>query len=262
MQGLEQLRHVCGIYLVTNLKTGNQYVGQSVDIQRRFTSHHLCDYNNPNDDCYNTKFYQALRKHGLATFKVEIIEECDREKLNEREMYWIKYYDTFHNGYNSTEGGTSWSPNIHSKETEEKRRLTREKNQSLMSENHPRAKLTNEEVINIRQRYIDGESINQIYQDYLTVYGSQGTFKRIVLGETYRTVGNIPTKEQIAKNQKLNKQNIDKKKIKRLTPDEVRAIRNMYNNGEGTYDSLGQRFGVSAGTIRNVVFYLSYSYID
>ena len=66
-----------------------------------------------------------------------------------------------------------------------------------MSENHPRAKLSNEEVFNIRQRYIDGESVNEIYQDYQHLYSNQDTFKRIVLGQSYTTVGNIPTKEQI-----------------------------------------------------------------
>lgn len=33
------------------------------------------------------------------------MEECDNEQLNEREIYWISYYDTFYNGYNATLGG-------------------------------------------------------------------------------------------------------------------------------------------------------------
>jgi uncharacterized protein (DUF433 family) len=51
-----------------------------------------------------------------------------------------------------------------------------------MSENHPRAKLTNQQVWDIRQRYIDGESIKEIYQDFKDLYSNQQTFKRIVLG--------------------------------------------------------------------------------
>lgn len=75
-----------------------------------------------------------------------------------------------------TEGGTTFSLNIHSAETEEKRRKTREKNQSLKSENHPRAKLTNEEVFNIRQRYRDGEHSSSIYEDYKDIYDSFEVF--------------------------------------------------------------------------------------
>lgn len=262
MQGLENLRHICGIYVVTNLKNNYQYVGQSVDIQKRFTSHHLCDYNNPKNCCYDTKFYQALRKYGLDAFKVEIVEECNREELNQKEIIWITKLNSFHNGYNSTEGGTTRSEHIHSAETEEKRRLTREKNKSLMSENHPRAKLTNDEVMQIRQRYIDGESVTTIYQNYTHIYGNQATFKRIVLGETYKTVGNIPTKEQITNNQKLNKQEIDKKRVRRLTPEEVRTIRAMYNTGKYSYSSIAQQFGISDGTVRNVVYRISYNQID
>ena len=83
------------------------------------------------------------------------------------------------------------------KETELKRIKTREKNQSLKSEKHPRAKLTNEEVRAIRQRYIDGESISEIYINYNNLYKNINTFKRIVLGKTYIDAGNIPKKEDI-----------------------------------------------------------------
>ena len=40
---------------------------------------------------------------------LKLIEKCPREKLNEREIYWISHYDTFHNGYNCTIGGAGTS---------------------------------------------------------------------------------------------------------------------------------------------------------
>ena len=57
--------------------------------------------------------------------------------------------------------------------------------------------MTNQEVIDVRQRYINGESIDNIYKDYKERYSNKDTFKRIVLGETYKDVGNIPSKSQI-----------------------------------------------------------------
>lgn len=48
-----------------------------------------------------------MNKYGISNFTFEIIEECDKQSLNEREIYWIEYYDSFHNGYNMTIGGTA-----------------------------------------------------------------------------------------------------------------------------------------------------------
>ena len=49
--------------------------------------------------------HKAMLKYGPAAFKAEIIEECDDSSLHEREQFWIEYYDSYKNGYNSTLGG-------------------------------------------------------------------------------------------------------------------------------------------------------------
>lgn len=46
-----------------------------------------------------------MNKYGIESFKVEQIEECDDNVVNEREVYWIEYFGTFKNGYNATIGG-------------------------------------------------------------------------------------------------------------------------------------------------------------
>ena len=88
---------MCGIYKITNLCNGKVYVGQSVDIQSRWRRHKTCtsDY----------ALYRAFRKYGLENFQFDVIEECDVDQLDERETYWINYYDSFFNGYNETLGG-------------------------------------------------------------------------------------------------------------------------------------------------------------
>lgn len=48
-----------------------------------------------------------MRKYGLEAFVFEIVEECDIDQLNEREKYWINYYNSFNHGYNLTNGGDS-----------------------------------------------------------------------------------------------------------------------------------------------------------
>lgn len=91
-----------GIYKITNRINGKVYIGQSVNIQQRWYQHKSSFKNG------NTLLYQAIRKYGLENFCFEIIEECPQEKLNEKEIYWIDYYNSFNyeNGYNMTPGGS------------------------------------------------------------------------------------------------------------------------------------------------------------
>lgn len=243
-----------GIYLVQNKINSHCYIGQSINIHDRFYSHHFVDYKNKNNPQYDCKFYQALRKYGWDNFEITILELCSTEELDKREIEYIDLYDSFENGYNGTRGGQFWSPNIHSPEIEAKRKATREKNKSLMAENHPRAKLSNEEVLEIRQRYIDGETVKEIYKDYQNLYTNIDTFRRIILGETYKTVGNIPTEK--------NKIVSANRGIK-LTEDQVREIRKRYNTEHISYAKLGKDYNVSASTIQKAIRREGYySYID
>lgn len=89
-----------GIYKIQNLIDGKIYIGQSVHIQARFNQH-----KNEAKNGNTRPLYNAIRKYGIENFSFEVIEECSKEKLNEREIYWIKKYDSFHNGYNLTPGG-------------------------------------------------------------------------------------------------------------------------------------------------------------
>jgi len=53
----------------------------------------------------DSKFYRAMRKYGEENFYIELLETVAIESLNDREKYWIKQYDSYYNGYNSTFGG-------------------------------------------------------------------------------------------------------------------------------------------------------------
>ena len=94
---------LCGIYKITNLINGKVYVGQSVNILTRWRRHRS-EMNNLNN-CY--PIYKAMRKYGLENFAFEVIEECSKNLLDEREKYWIKYYNSYYDGYNQTSGGHS-----------------------------------------------------------------------------------------------------------------------------------------------------------
>lgn len=92
-----------GIYKITNKINGKVYIGQSVNIQKRWIKHK----SNLRLNKSNTILYYAFKKYGIENFLFEIIEECTQQDLNEREIYWIKYYDSTNrdNGYNISLGG-------------------------------------------------------------------------------------------------------------------------------------------------------------
>lgn len=94
----EEINTNCGIYLITNLINGKQYIGQSVGIQHRWVQHKNSKENYP--------ISKAIRRYGRDNFKFEIIENCLPEELDEKEIYYIKVYNTIiPNGYNVTYGG-------------------------------------------------------------------------------------------------------------------------------------------------------------
>lgn len=93
----------CGIYKITDLTTGQAYIGQSVDIKERFRQHIKASL------AYGpatNKLYQTMQKSGQHNFIFEVLEEVPRASLNERETYWIDFYKTKDYGLNSTRGGS------------------------------------------------------------------------------------------------------------------------------------------------------------
>src|SRR5208283_148386 len=106
------------IYKITNTINGKIYIGQSKFSLDKRWKEHLRDYNR---SYKNNHFYNAIRKYGIDCWIFEVLEEVnDISNLNEAEMKWIEYYDTFNNGYNSTTGGDGGY--IRSEETKEKMR--------------------------------------------------------------------------------------------------------------------------------------------
>ena len=89
------------IYEFVNNINQKVYVGQAVDYKQRIRNH---KFNLKQDK--NTPFYNALKKYGWENFSINIIEECESNELNEREVYWISEKKSLYpNGYNLLEGG-------------------------------------------------------------------------------------------------------------------------------------------------------------
>lgn len=95
-------KKICGIYKITNLKTQQCYIGQSVDVAQRWKDHVKCGLGI--DASATNKLYNAMQNDGIWNFSFELIEECSRADLDKKEKQWIEMYQSNIYSYNSTKG--------------------------------------------------------------------------------------------------------------------------------------------------------------
>lgn len=150
-----------GIYKITNTINGKIYVGQSVNIEERLAEHKLIPFRQ-NRSTYYYPLYVDMRQYGITNFTFEILEECKREELNQKEQLYITLYNSYNNGYNQTPGGDS-------------------KATGDTSNHHI---LTQQQVIDIRTRYNNHETRWSVFQDYKNLV-SADTFAHVWLGKTW-----------------------------------------------------------------------------
>ena len=86
-----------GIYKITNLNSQKCYIGQAVDIANRWRQHVKRGVGA--EDWTRNKLYPAMYSLGVENFSFEIVEECERSKLNEREDYWQEFFHAKDYGY-------------------------------------------------------------------------------------------------------------------------------------------------------------------
>lgn len=87
----------CGIYKITNIKNKMCYVGQAVNIAERWRQHIKRGVGA--EAATRNKLYPAMKIYGVENFTFEIVEECERSLLNEREDYWQDYFKAKEFGY-------------------------------------------------------------------------------------------------------------------------------------------------------------------
>lgn len=86
-----------GIYKITHIKSQKCYVGQAADIASRWKQHIKRGIGA--EAPTRNKLYPAMLEHGVENFTFEIVEECPRAQLNEREDYWQEYFGAKEFGY-------------------------------------------------------------------------------------------------------------------------------------------------------------------
>lgn len=199
-----------GIYKITNKQTGQVYIGQSNNIEKRIQEHKqkrtltIDDYIN---------FF------GVDQFSFEVLEECSIQELDTKEKQYIQKYNSQKDGHNIQKGGANCS----------------------QGEGNGRARLTKEDVEYIRKCYKQHESPSLVYQQNFKDKTSWANFQGVWQGRTWLDI--MPEVYTPENKEYYKKQTCYKKSY--LTPEEVYQYRLFYvkHSAKETYEKFQQEHG-------------------
>ncbi len=108
-----------GIYKITNKINNKSYICQSIDVEKRLNEHKY-DYFRElkNEEISDNHLIRSFLKYGIENFSFEILEITQKEELNDKEILYIKKYQSSDPsfGYNKTMGGDFYLPTQETKE--------------------------------------------------------------------------------------------------------------------------------------------------
>lgn len=221
-----------GIYKIKNLINGKVYIGQSQNISQRWVAHRSRPFNS-NATQYDCPLYRAIRKYGLDNFSFEVLEETTKDKLNEREIYWIAKFNSNDSiyGYNLTSGGEAITNSI----------LTLEQVHEIYDLLSQTTKTQEEiaKIYGISQRSISGINTGQTWVEIGRIYPIRKVEKTQVKCcdcgiEIYRTSTRC---SECEKKNKLQSTPVSREELKNL----IRS---------SSFLSIGKKFNVSDNAIR------------
>jgi len=93
---------ISGVYKITRLKSGEIYIGQTTSIDKRWQEHVKSALGV--GTLASSQLHRVMRSDGPENFTFEILEEVPKDKLRERESYYIDFYDSKTYGLNSVTG--------------------------------------------------------------------------------------------------------------------------------------------------------------
>ena len=97
------IEEVCGIYKITNIENKKCYIGKSLNVKKRLQDHvkGALGIRTISDQ----KIHREMAREGIWNFRFELLCECEKEELSEKEKYYISYFDSQKYGYNVASGG-------------------------------------------------------------------------------------------------------------------------------------------------------------
>lgn len=201
------------IYLIKNIINNKIYIGQAKNAKERFQGH--CKPSAAHRD--NSLIDKAIQKYGKENFQIEILES-QIENYNERERYWIQYYNSLTpNGYNILLGGDE--PPI------------------MKGYEHPEAKLSKEDIFNLTN---DLQNTNLSFEELAKKYNfkSKTSIMEFNKGLTYVRDISYP----IRTNNYIGK----------LTNEDVKDIIQLLRYTYRSYTDIAKQYNVEYRAIKRI----------
>ena len=208
-----------GIYKITNIRTGQVYIGQSKNLEKRKYQHWHRKTGALDSEIYNEP----------DNFIFEILEECSIDKLSERESFYIKENLSTMKGYNCAIGGCV-----------------------RPGESNSNSKLKLIDVISIRSAYANHENKKDVYERYKDIISWRG-FEKVWSGITWKHVMMEVYNDENKYYYTHNAKSVEQESI--FTDKEVFEFRNRYVNetGREIYNSIGGEEKCSYGTFEQLL---------
>lgn len=214
----QEVIKMIGIYMYENKRNGKKYIGQSTNIQRRKEEH--LKWPSP-----YSRFDIELQAIGEDQFTFSILEECSVDCLDERETYWIKYYDSVNTGYNLTYGG-----------------------QSYRGESNPAAKLNDDDVRTIIDKLRDTQiSIQELAREYNVHYNTISNINRC---QTWTHLHNYNGNIRLSYQGGLTRGELNSTAT--ITTDIAKSIINLIINSNQSLASIARQFNINDSIVYDI----------
>ena len=180
-----------------------------------------------------------ILRHGYDLFTSEIVEECSADLLDEREQYWIKYYNSYYEGYNCTLGG-----------------------KGARGETHCKATLTNEEVLQIIKLLEEGKLNNT---EIANLFNS--TRERIRAINENKSWCHLHNYQSNIRNESLAKKGIilhgqgEQSSSFKLTEIQVKEIIQLLENSAIPMSQIAKQYNISEQTIKSINYCKTWTYL-
>jgi len=261
-----------GIYKIISKSQGKCYIGSSISINKRWNTHicYLRKGNHPNKYLQN-----VYNKYGEDDLVFEVVLFCEPEHLLVTEEEQIKKHDSYKNGFNLIS-----KPVLGFRGCEHSDNSKRQMSIAAKKRGRTNGLLTEEQIVEIRQKFFDGEKTSSLAKEYkihvesirncvyLRTYldvpceieGYNEMIKTLLIarenGGRPRSRGWKQSQEHIEKMRKINSK--PNKKNRKLSDEQVREIRKMSANGS-TYKEIAELFPVNQMSISKIVRRITYA---
>lgn len=234
-----EIVYVSGIYSIRNLVNNKVYVGSTVNLYSRFATHR---YNLISKTHTNKHLQSSYNIH--KNFEFEILEKCSKDDLEERETYWINFFNSSNKdfGYNMRIVASSNKGYTHSQEAKDKI--------SKSTKGVPKKPLSKEHKESIGNAF-RGKKLTISHKQAISDNHSRHNLGKSLSDEHRKRLSEVNTNKIVSKETLEKMSNSMKGKNSKFTEEDIKQIKTMLKEGYKNKD-IAKMYDVNPVTISDI----------